>query len=309
MSKYTFFLTLILLKDSNIVVNLICLICNDFCDDPVKTECCQRLFCHICLEQNNSECSYCNITCKFERCIASRRMIESLPHNCINCNKKITRGAIEDHNLICECMPLDCPVCKTSFSRLELVTHLIRMHTKELMRNMDLIIENYAISNKTRSEKFTIDPMVNSNGKTAILGKTGKYYCGSRLDGPRCLCCDGVCGELTGCNCSSCMKLDLKARNLPFDWLVNSDGFNSRKSNQDGLFYCGRKCRVKKNATLGFCGPFSGKNCLSCKRLDLLAKERYRAIFQAKKSYKTLGLSNFFSSIGAKLLNPFDYSE
>jgi hypothetical protein len=236
-------------------------------------------------------------------------MINDLQHNCIYCDKKITRGDINTHNCVCEQMPLQCPVCKTTFCKLELVLHLIRIHNKELMKNMDLIIENFSTSNKNRVEKFTIEPMQNSNGILAKLGKTGKFYCGARLDGPKCLCCNDICGDLDGCNCSSCMKLDVKARNLPFGWLVNSDGYNSRKSSRDGLFYCGRKCRNKKDGTLGFCGPTSGKNCSSCKRLDLLAQERYGAYFQIKKSYKTFGVSNFFSSIGAKLFNPFDYSE
>ena len=123
------------------------------------------------------------------------------------------------------------------------------------------------------------------------------------------MCCDGICGPLTGCNCSACMKLDIKARVLPLGWLVNSEGFNSRKNGNDGLFYCGRQCRVKKNGSIGFCGPSSGKNCKSCKKLDMMAKERYGVEFETLNSFKNSGFSTFFGSIKSFFLNPFDFEE
>ncbi|RNA05305.1 E3 ubiquitin- ligase SINA-like 4 [Brachionus plicatilis] len=83
--------------------------------------------------------------------------------------------------------------------------------------------------------------------KASRLGKSGKYYCGQKLDGACRLgglsrrCCDGICGPADGCNCSECMMLDIKYRCLTKGWLVNKEGFRARRS-QTGLFYCGRKC-------------------------------------------------------------------
>lgn len=40
----------------------------------------------------------------------------------------------------------------------------------------------------------------------SCLGDNGHYYCGMRV--LNCLCCDGICGPQSGCNCINCQKLD-----------------------------------------------------------------------------------------------------
>lgn len=50
--------------------------------------------------------------------------------------------------------------------------------------------------------------MKNDKGREAKLGENGKYFCGGIL-GTNCMCCNGYCGPSNGCNCSSCMKLDI----------------------------------------------------------------------------------------------------
>lgn len=55
------------------------------------------------------------------------------------------------------------------------------------------------------------------------------------------------------------MELDIKSRNLPNGWLVNSDGFAARKS--DGKFYCGRLVLEDTDFCDGYCGPENGPQC------------------------------------------------
>ena len=116
----------------------------------------------------------------------------------------------------------------------------------------------------------------NDNGHTARLGRTGKYYCGKRLDVAYCRCCNGYCGPNAGCNCSACMKLDVKRRRLPLGWLVNSEGYPARVS--EGRFYCGRCVMVRNLFCDGYCGPTNGPNCDACQILQRLASTRYHRI-------------------------------
>ena len=39
---------------------------------------------------------------------------------------------------------------------------------------------------------------LNMINKTPHLGTTGKFYCGARLDPPKCSCCNGYCGPTNG---------------------------------------------------------------------------------------------------------------
>ena len=96
----------------------------------------------------------------------------------------------------------------------------------------------------------------NDIGKQARIGQSGKYYCGGIL-GTKCNCCDGQCGTTSGCNCLSCMKLDIKARMLPKGYLVNKEGRCVRKG-LTGLFYCGAKVMNGSLNCDGWCGPSNG---------------------------------------------------
>ncbi|CAF3530977.1 unnamed protein product [Rotaria sp. Silwood1] len=60
-----------------------------------------------------------------------------------------------------------------------------------------------------------LEKTLNSQGQYARLGSSGKFYCGGTLDGSKCSCCNGECGPMDGCNCSSCMLLDVQKRALP----------------------------------------------------------------------------------------------
>ena len=107
-------------------------------------------------------------------------------------------------------------------------------------------------------------------------GKNGKYYCGKRLDGPHCNCCNGYCGPTNGCNCRSCMKLDIKG--LPTGYLINREGTTSSLSPETGRFYCGMKVLVGVQGCDGRCGPNNGPNCQDCQILQKQANTRYKGI-------------------------------
>lgn len=130
---------------------------------------------------------------------------------------------------------------------------------RSLINNADIEVPSGSIHSIEKQR----NPLSN---KVSRLGKSGKYYCGQKLDG-FCGCCNGFCGTTNGCNCSECMMLDIKCRNLPKGWLVNKEGFSARRS-QTGIFYCGRKCMTNVARCDGYCGPTNGPNCASCKVLD-----------------------------------------
>lgn len=123
-----------------------------------------------------------------------------------------------------------------------------------------------------------------------LSAKTTKYYCGRKM-GP-CInrCCDGNCGPTSGCNCLSCMKLDIKKYNLPSGTLMNRQGVKSKKSQKTGKFYCGRKNMQGVKGCNGYCGPNDGPNCKSCKILDDETRPggRYFAIMTDCTSIGTL---------------------
>ena len=95
----------------------------------------------------------------------------------------------------------------------------------------------------------------------------------------RCSCCDGNCGPTNGCNCSLCMKLDVKARKLPKGWYVNRDGCSCRKSKETGHMYCGRLVMQNQQNCDGYCGPTNGPNCEPCRILHNQLTNRYRNVW------------------------------
>ena len=120
----------------------------------------------------------------------------------------------------------------------------------------------------------------NGAGRRARLGSSGKFYCGGRLDGSRCFCCNGYCGPSNGCNCSSCMLLDVQKRQLPRGWLVNCEGASARYTSETpGVFYCGRMVMQDNPRTDGYCGPTNGEPCPACRRLNQQQSDRYRRVW------------------------------
>ena len=89
------------------------------------------------------------------------------------------------------------------------------------------------------------------------------------------MCCNGYCGPDNGCNCASCMKLDLMIRQLPKGYLVNREGGVCRKG-ETGSFYCGKKVLIGVAFCDGYCGPTNGPTCVSCKTMNIQTLDRYK---------------------------------
>ncbi|CAF4163891.1 unnamed protein product [Rotaria sordida] len=125
-----------------------------------------------------------------------------------------------------------------------------------------------------------LERALNNRGQYARLGSTGKFYCGGALDGLQCSCCNGKCGPTSGCNCSSCMLLDVQKRALSRGWLVNRDGASARCSRQETrTFYCGRKVMPNDGTSDGYCGPTNGPQCTACQKLNQQRSGRYNQIW------------------------------
>ncbi|CAF3575947.1 unnamed protein product [Rotaria sp. Silwood1] len=136
-----------------------------------------------------------------------------------------------------------------------------------------------------------LEKTLNSQGQYARLGSSGKFYCGGTLDGSKCSCCNGECGPTTGCNCSSCMLLDVQKRALPQGWLVNSDGASARCSRQmPTIFYCGRGFILDDNTSIQYCGPTNGPQCIACQKLNQQQYDRYKCIWTGHVNSSTTSI-------------------
>lgn len=266
-----------------------CPLCMEYCKDAVECLVCQNLFCKDCtndLNNNNKDkCPLCRQDTQFKASQLGRRLINSIPTQCEDCQQITTIGELNNHKEKCIESRLECSLCETSVKKGEYLDHLSNNHFAQISDKLPIINETLAkTKEQLKYEKLnlaenSIDCQNNSySKKTARLGSTGKYYCTGRLDGNRCFCCNGSCGPTHGCNCSGCMELDIKYRRLPKGWLVNSDGFAAKKSPQTALFYCGRKVMPTNNMCDGYCGPNNGPNCESCQRLDYQAAPNGRYV-------------------------------
>ncbi|XP_047126381.1 E3 ubiquitin-protein ligase NRDP1 [Hydra vulgaris] len=251
--------------DNSNQIDLTCPICLDIADDAVETECCGHIFCEKCAKNVNS-CPLCNrVPLSFRITLFGRRLIGNLPKKCDNegCGKDVARSEFNRHKLLCEFLIKKCyiPTCSFESIKKNLMNHLLTSHSDSVIKILE---EHYSTSssNEISNSKSFISTKINSKGRQARLGATGKYYCSGKLDlASKCQCCDGNCGPDNGCNCTSCMALDISTRKLPSGWYVNKEGFPCVKGNS-GKFYCGRKMDLESSD--GFCGPGDGPNCMSC---------------------------------------------
>ena len=103
---------------------------------------------------------------------------------------------------------------------------------------MSIIFEKLVIKTEEIKEKKKPETAGGTAGGNPVLGATGKHYCGKQLIN-RCSCClDFRCGEVDGCNCVDCMKLDIVGRRLRSWHLVNKFGQTCRVF-RNGEVYCG----------------------------------------------------------------------
>ena len=253
--------------------NLLCSICLEYCTDPVESSCCSQLYCSACTDPLDKNCPMCRQGCDFKKSVLARRMIDMIGTECMYCGYKCCRGDLSDHFKKCEQVTVSCPIedCGAVVRQSDLFEHLASTHKDECKNRFDDIINLFKVKNDLATDTLThsVGTLRNSRGAQARLGATGKYYCGRELDGPKCYCCNGLCGISNGCNCSSCMQLDLKGRSMPKGWLVNRDGYAARKSGKK--YYCGRNVMVGVAFCDGYCGPTDGQNCPACEKLDQMS--------------------------------------
>lgn len=127
-----------------------------------------------------------------------------------------------------------------------------------------------------------IKPIHNRLNRIAYLGMTGKFYCGGQLDGSRCRCCNGICGPVSGCNCSACMILDVTSRNLPRGWLVNQQGAPCVRRNEH--FFCGRVSTYTEDDKILRCNLDDKEQCDSCKVISKQYDRRYSSVWSTHAS-------------------------
>ena len=113
--------------------------------------------------------------------------------------------------------------------------HLTEAHEEKIVKDYDKtntkeLEEEKKETTKSGNKELNFDRInlkTNDRQRQARIGQSGKYYCGGSLE-TSCACCDRQCGPTNGCNCSSCMKLDLECRMLPKGYLVNKEGRSVR---------------------------------------------------------------------------------
>ena len=78
-----------------------------------------------------------------------------------------------------------------------------------------------------KTEDIKDEPEVTAAPETRI-GANGKHYCGKEIiNGCKC-CLHFKCGEVDGCNCIDCQRLDIKKAKVRRWHLVNKYGRVSR---------------------------------------------------------------------------------
>ncbi|ESO97596.1 hypothetical protein LOTGIDRAFT_181575, partial [Lottia gigantea] len=215
--------------------HFVCPICIEFAEDAVETTCCHNIYCHACITSiHKDECPTCRASkpkYKFEVSHLARRLIGGMEMTCpFGCGTVVPRSEKKGHELTCINKPYHCPAmgCEFQGVREAFLQHMITEHASTILKNVDQLFEGAPLE-AAEVEIDRIKTTVNFKKAYARLGETGKYYCSKALDGPRCTCCNGNCGPTNGCNCSSCMKLDVYVRKLPNNWFVNRDGAACRK--------------------------------------------------------------------------------
>ncbi len=209
------------MNNSALLGSFICPICLDYSENPVNSSCCEAIYCKDCVKDIQT-CSMCRSKCVFKESLFAKRLINAIEVSC-DCGYKCTRGDLNEHQNKCETALISCPIakCEKKIKKIECFEHIGKEHSVETIHKINSVLQvfksndlksttvasNAPTSASSNTNTITIDAIRNRFGSTARLGGTGKYYCGRRLDGPACYCCDGHCGTQTGCNCSICVLL------------------------------------------------------------------------------------------------------
>ena len=258
---------------------LMCSICHCLPREAVESGCCHQLYCEMCLLSCQKMYESCP-TCKqsnipYVPSHLARRLIDQTPVPCpYDCSEPLTHAQLVSHSLTCKSRIFHCalPSCIFQGIYTAFLEHVSNMHPEDIIKSMSVEgkenVEDKEAKGK-REEGWEKDK-VNQEGRAVHLGITGKFYCGVKQK-IKCECCNGYCGPNDGCNCSSCMKLDVKYRALGKGSLVNTAGAIASYDKGNYNFFCGR--RVHKGSDK-LCGL--GNQCYDCTKLQNI---RYIGIY------------------------------
>ena len=186
-----------------------------------------------------------------------------------------TTGNIESHVKVCPDRIFSCKIkdCKFEGIKDEFHKHILSEES-----HFNQILNEFDKNNQDVKKNIMglLQTKVNSMGKTARRGTSGKFYCGEKSD-VTCSGCDGRCGPSNGCQCTHCMKLDMEFYNLPIGFTLNHDGNFCRFI--EGGFYCG--IRVSSSS---YCAP-DNAICAGCSRISNLTPliNFMKALIESKK--------------------------
>lgn len=187
-----------------IIEILSCAKCKVISNNPLESKCCSLIFCEKCLTKI---CPVCKKMTTFNASVALQKIIQQILIPCKFCNTEFSQSAMQDHYKTCSKFTSLCFLCNQELIREETIEHLQEKHP-------EMIID---FCYKEHNDPI-IGLKINSAGRNAELGRTGKYYCKGPIGYP-CGCCNGVCGPSNGCNCLPCLKLDKEARGLLNEFL------------------------------------------------------------------------------------------
>lgn len=260
-----------------------CSMCTRHPKNAVETLCCSQVTCKNCADsvrsnaQGSRSCPLCGEDLKtFPVKGALKRIIDNVSIECENgCGVTITLAEVEQHEKVCFKKILMCKFCDSYISRANFVEHLSTDHSSELTETCSTggkseLIASEHLVDTTASLENTMDllrPRINSTGKYAKLGETGKFYCQSRIEFA-CQCCNRQCGPDSGCNCIGCQQLDIKARKLTKGYYVNAQGVLSFRDEAKKSFFCLRTVRRGKSQSSIICDGNPNLRCKGCMALN-----------------------------------------
>ena len=258
-----------------------CTICLHLCEDAVEASCCGCLFCANCTS-GLTECPSCRKT-PFQTAVvlSVRKVIGRVEISCDWCQSAVQKSNLTDHKRICHMRQYQCvaEACQFEGLKADLLQHFITTHEKDAIN----ICTGDPSPNSFQSKTVNTSVQTSASYESSLKNDAGrvvqvsrfnmKFYCGEKLPKPcKCLyvhgsyknernehvrygCFSMLCGPDAGCNCPSCMRLDLKIRGLTKNMaIVNSLGVvKTIKGMDNSRVWCnsklrsGEKCGVKRH--------------------------------------------------------------
>ena len=168
----------------------------------------------------------------------AKRLIGELIIKCPNlCGEEFLVCDSRKHKTTCTMRQIQCVDCKKHFVLNKFEDHIFTDHLKEALYRFDAdFMKKERQSWVQKSDR--IAKTGNAHGDFAMVGASGKFYCGNEIEACD-TCCEGHCGPDNGCNCRACIFIDAEARHLPPGFLVNKLGRSCRVSKASGKVHCG----------------------------------------------------------------------